>query len=365
MNDEHNLSGAGATAKVSSTEDGKTKVEVEVDSYADALSVADSLTRQRQRSLVGLDKVNAMDAHISPRLRQTGEITFRAVGIAFGLILGVVVAISSGDAAQLIFPDAPMYPWVLWLFGALTVPGGIWAADELMKLLKDETDNKEQRVRITAFALVVIAILAFDSLGVLTARITHTSGAATEIRRNAITAETLEGNIQRAQTRIKFAEVPSVSSDVLFSRVEAELEAPTRTGRPVGTVGELMEMCAVNNQEYCFPYQNRFARIKYMQSEYQAARDAEQVIPTLQDQIETWQKELAALEVNGDGDVDKMFCRDSADENCEVDSRFQRTAFISVGQVFILAIIWLLILEDRHKQIALRRKAKLAEMRDV
>lgn len=364
-NDGYNAAGAGSTAKVSSTDDGKAKVEIEVDSYSDALAAADHLTRTRTRSLSGLDKVNAIDAHVSPRLRQTGEITFKAIAIAFGIVLAAVVGLLSGDAAKLIFPDAPMPMWLLWLFGFLTVPAGIWAADELMKFLKDEIDNSEQRIRIAGFSLIVVCVLLFDSLGVLTARVAHTSGAMTEIDRNAIEASTLEAQIQRAQAQILMAEVPSTSSEVLSRRVEAEMQAPTRTGRPVGTVGELLDLCAEAPASYCQPYQNRFSRIAYLQSEYQAALDAEQVIPQLEANILQWQSELDALEVNGAGDIDKMFCRDSAQANCVQSTRFWRTAAISIGQVIILAIVWLLILEDRHKQLRIRQNEKLASMREV
>jgi len=366
MSDEFTTQGADTVAKVSATDDGKTKVEIEVDSYADALAAADHLTRARQGGLSGLDRVNAMDAHISPRLRQTGEITFKAIGIAFGVVLGLVVALSSGDAAMLIFPDAPMPMFLLWAFGALTVPGGIWAADELMKLLKDDVKDQEQRVRITAFSAVVVCVLLFDSLGVLTARIAHTSGAMTLISRNSGEAATLEANIARARTQIAMAEVPTVSSAVLASRVEAEKMAPTRTGRPVNTVGELMALCKESSESYCLPYQNRFARIAYLQSELQSAIDAENVVPELQRNIAVWEGKLRNLQTSGEGDIDKLFCRNSdANADCMKDSRFFRTAIISIGQVIILAIVWLLILEDRHKQILVRKKGKLESMRAV
>lgn len=361
MKDEHNLTGTTSTAKVSAGDDGKVKVEAQFESRQDALAAADELTRSRTRQLHGLDKLNALDEYVSPRLRQTGEVFFRTIAVAFGAVLGLVVALSSGDAARLIFPDAPMPSGLLWLFGALTVPGGIWAADELLKTLKDDVDNKAQRVRISAFAAVVASVLLFDSLGVLTARVAHTSGAIVQIDRARGEARTLERRIQQANMQLAMMELPSVPSTTLVSRIAAEIAAPTRTGRPVQTVGELMMICEVEPANYCLSYRNQFARIKYLQGEYDAAKAAESAIPALEEDIGAWQMQLAEMKTVGADEVDQMFCSSSDDENCARSTRFWRTAVISIGQVILLAIIWLLILEDRHTQLAKRRQTKLAE----
>ena len=127
--------------KTTRDENCKIVVTTTVDSHADAMALQQELASRRRRDLKGLDKIIALDADMSPKVRETMVTIVRLLGIAFAVVLGSVVAITSGHAAVYIFPDAPMPNWLLFALGAMTVVGGIWAADEFIKIKRDGIDD--------------------------------------------------------------------------------------------------------------------------------------------------------------------------------------------------------------------------------
>lgn len=343
--------------------DGKIVVATKVDSHADAMALQQELSSRRRRELTGLSRFLAFDQDISPKFRETMVAVVRLLGIAFALVLGAVVAITSGHAAIYIFPDAPMPDWLLFTLGAMTVVGGIWAADEFIKIKRDDIDDNEQRFRLMTYGAIVFLCIAFDIVGVATTRIASASGSLVEMKDNQEKASFIRTQIKIRQNEMVMLEPPAIPSTAYEYRIASAMSEPTRTGRPVQTVGELMQICDNVVRDYCLEYQNAFARIKFLQGERVAALNTEQRGPQIEDEIRALQVEIAGLELTSANVVDEFFSSGETPEEIERDAkrtRLWRIVLISIGQVLLLSVVVLLLLDDRHDRIAARRAAALA-----
>lgn len=354
--------------KITRDEDGKVVVTAKMDSHADASAFAREMARKRRATLTGIDKMIALDQDLSPKVREASVTLVRVLGVAFATILGAVIAITSGHAAVYIFPDAPMPDWLLYALGALTVVGGVWAADEYMKVKRDGVDDNDQRFRLNVFAAIALACLAFDILGVVTTRVASSSGSLVELQDTRAKAQTLRTQIKLAEQELIFLQPPAIPSDAYTTKIDAAMTEPTRTGKPVQTVGELMKICDEFVKDYCHEYQGKFSQIKYLQSEKIAAIAAEKKGPELRQTIRDLQAELDGLTLTNPNVVDEFFAQGESPQEIEANTkkvRFWRTIAISLGQVLIFAIIVLILLDDRHDRIARRRQLKQAKSESV
>ena len=146
-------------------------------------------------------------------------------------------------------------------------------------------------------------------------------------------------------------------------QVEGLLREPTRTGKPVHSVGELKDFCEnlTPKPRYCFDYQQKFSYIDMRMADHATAKFLEQRGPQLEANILQWQTELDALETSGAGVVDEFFARGADDAEVAEHTRairFWRTIFISLGQVALLAILAIMFLDDRHDRLEARRRKK-------
>ena len=357
--------GIGGSSEVSRNEDGSFAVTVQVDDLHTANEIADGVRYQQRQSKRGFSKILAWDADVSPKIRATGEFIFRAMAFVGLILIGLLVAMNSGDAAILLFPNAPVPNWLLFAFGAATVPVGIWGADEIIKMIRDDIPNERQRARFFGFGFIVAAALIFDTVGVISSRIAYGDGTFDTLK--ALQADRQELVVQRRAATFELAtlERPMVSSETLEQRVIAAEQIPTRTGRPVATVGELKEICAAEPQDYCRPYGQRFANIEFLKAEVSAARSAEERIPALEAQVAEFDARIVEIDEQladrgGDGAditaVDEAGARMFGSDEAEF--RAIRTTVISLIQVMLLAVLALLLLDDRHDQIEARRRRR-------
>ena len=342
-------------------EDGKIVVATKVDSHADAMALQQELASRRRRELRGLSRFIALDQDMSPQIRETMVAVVRMLGVAFALVLGSVVAITSGHAAVYIFPDAPMPGWLLWCLGAMTVVGGIWAADEFIKIKRDGLDDGEQRFRLMTFGAIALMCVAFDIIGVVTTRVASANGSMIEVKDSQTKAAFIRAQIKTKQNELFMLEPPAIPSAAYELKIASALSEPTRTGRPVQTIGELMDICDRVVKDYCHEYQNNFARIKFLQAEQLVAENAEKRGPEIEQEVKALQTELASLTLTDANAVDEFFSDGETPEEIERDAkqvRIWRTLAISIGQVLLLAVVVLLLLDDRHDRIAARRARK-------
>ena len=85
----------------------------------------------------------------------------------------------------------------------------------------------------------------------------------------------------------------------------------------------------------------------------------------METEIQALQVELSSLKLTDANVVDEFFSDGETPEEIERDAkqvRFWRTVGISIGQVLILSVIVLLLLDDRHDRIAARRAKKEAAL---
>ena len=360
---EQEIEGGAGRVKVETTEDGKTRVSQEFVSTADALEFADQAARKRRSELGLMDKVIAWDEWFSPKARRVGETVLKITAVMGLLILCVVVAMNSGEAAILLLPDAPFPDWIMYAFGALTVPIGLYAADQFIGIIRDDVDDERQKPRKFAFLAMVILAIGFDSIGVVTARVAYSTGSIEDMENARIKAKTLKGQIEKGQRELRLLQPPLESSEAIARQVDGLLREPTRTGKPVQTVGELKDLCAEREPKprYCFPYQQKFSYIDMRMGDQATAEFLEQRGPELEANIAQWQTELDALETSGAGVVDEFFARGADDAEVAEHTRairFWRTIFISLGQVALLAILAIMFLDDRHDRLEARRRKK-------
>lgn len=365
MGNEFSVQGNEADVRIKQ-DGGKVKVETEFDSFADAQAAADDLANKKRAGLKGLDKVINFDRHISPKTRETGEIFLRLVGVIALVVLGFVVASNAGDAAILLLPSSPIPDWLLWLFGALTVPAGIWAAHELIKTIRDDIPDEEQKVRKFGLIAIVALCLTMDLVGVVTSRVAYSTGSMEEMEQARADAQAIRAKLKKAEMELVLLETPAIPSLALKAKMDAMKGEPTRTGKPVASVGELYLVCQgyklTERPNYCHEYQARFSKIHYVESEYQGALALERAKPRLEGEIADYKAELAQLNTTGAGLVDEFFVseKDPALRAAQVRAiRFWRTIGISIAQVALLAIIALLLLDDQHDRMVKRQKAKL------
>lgn len=358
------ISGAGGTVGVSSTENGKVLVQAEFDSHADALEAADAVARNQRKRLGWLDKIISVDEHFSPKVRRFGETLFKFMAFAGLIVLGLLVGMNSGEAALILLPDAPFPDALLYTFGFVTVPIGLYSLDQYVAMRRDGIKDDDQKPRLTAFLAIAVIALSFDLIGVITSRVAFTTGAMDRITNNRIASDTLKKSIKKGQLDLVMMDTPDMPSAAYAAKLNSLRSASTRTGKPVQTLGELKDLCDADSRSYCFEYRGKFAAMDMISAEFESAKSVEERGPRLREDLINWQIELDALETSGASNVDEFFAKGETAEaraNSVSKIRFWRTIVLSVFQVALLAILALMLLDDRHLRLERRRKKRLDE----